>query len=52
MPALHVAVKKGNVDIIKILLENKKLDSNAKDSFGKLPIEYTKDEQIIQLLNL
>lgn len=29
--ALHYAVENGNIDIIKLLLEHKKIDVNAKD---------------------
>lgn len=48
---LHVAVEKGNVDVIKILLKNKNVDRNAKDFYGKRPIDFTQDIKIKQLLN-
>lgn len=48
---LHLAVEKGDISIIKKLLSYKGIDVNIKDSLGKKPIEYTNDEQIIQLFN-
>lgn len=49
--ALHLAVEKGNQEIIKILLNQPKIDINAKDENWKTPIEYSQNEQIIQLFN-
>lgn len=45
--ALHNAVRKGNVDIIKLLLGNKNVDVNVIDKQGRKPIELTKNEEII-----
>ena len=47
--ALHNAVRKGNVDIIKLLLGNKNVDVNVIDKQGRKPIELTKNEEIINV---
>ena len=46
---LHLAVK--NIDIIKILLNQKNIDLDAEDNEGRTPIELTNNEQIIKLFN-
>lgn len=48
---LHLAVQNKNIDIIKILLNQKNIDLNAKDENGKIPIEMTKNKQILNLFN-
>ena len=47
--ALHNAVRKGNVDIIKLLLGNKNVDVDVIDKQGRKPIELTKNEEIINV---
>lgn len=47
---LHLAVLKKNIEIIKLLLKNKGININIVDEKGKKPIDYTKNNQIIQLL--
>lgn len=60
---MHIAVEKENIEIIKLLLEKKEINTNAKDnnvainSYGfifnlwKTPIELTKNQEIKQLLH-
>lgn len=47
--ALHLAVKKGNLEIIKILLENSKNAAEIMDSNQHTPIEITNNDEIIKL---
>ena len=47
--ALHFACKKNNLKIISILVY--KADFNIKDDSGKLPIDYTSDNNIKKFLN-
>lgn len=47
--ALHLAVKKGNLEIIKILLENSKSAAEIMDSNQHTPIEITNNDEIIKL---
>ncbi|KAK8849346.1 hypothetical protein M9Y10_018727 [Tritrichomonas musculus] len=47
---LHEAVKNKQVEIIKLLLQQKDIDKNSVDEYGKKPIDYTDDEDIKQLL--
>ena len=49
--ALHLAVEKENIEIIKLLLENKYIDINIKDGKGKKPIDYSENHDIKQLLS-
>ena len=49
---LHFAVKRRYVGIIKLLLQNKSIDINIKDSQGKTPIEYATRNEIKDLFNL
>lgn len=49
--ALHLAVQNNSTDIVKLLLENKKIDIDIEDSHGKKPLEYSKNDEIRQLLN-
>lgn len=37
---LHIVVKKGHIDIAKLLLEHPRLDFNPKDVHGQTPLEY------------
>ena len=48
---LHLAVHNNNVDIVKILLNQKNIDLNAKDNDGKTPIELTNNMEILNLFN-
>ncbi|KAK8892426.1 hypothetical protein M9Y10_029653 [Tritrichomonas musculus] len=47
---LHVAILEKNIEIIKILINNEKIDKNAKDEHGKSPFELTNDEKILKLI--
>lgn len=49
---MHIAVENENVEIIQLLLNNKKIDVNSKDENKKTPIEYTNDEKIKELFNV
>lgn len=49
--ALHLAVQINNVAIIKLLLEKKDIDINSKDLRRKKPIDYSKSEEVRQLLS-
>ena len=49
--ALHLAVQKESVEITKSLLSFKNIDINIKDNQGKKPIDYAKNDEIIQLLS-
>lgn len=42
--ALHNAVKKGDVNIVKLLLKNKNIDVYETDSQGREPAEFCTDE--------
>ena len=44
--ALHLAVQKGNIDIIKELLNHKEIDIHIKDAFDREPLEMTNDENV------
>ena len=44
--ALHAAVKSGSPEIIKLLLGKKGIDVDIKDSNGKKPIDYSKNDNI------
>ena len=48
---LHHAVKKENIEIIKLLLENNEINIHIKDDHHKEPIEYTNNNEIKQMLN-
>ncbi|KAK8860425.1 LON peptidase N-terminal domain and RING finger protein 2 [Tritrichomonas musculus] len=50
--ALHNAVSKGNIDIIKILLGNKNIDVNVTDKQGRKPVELTDNDEIKALFNV
>ncbi len=47
--ALHTAVKKENLVIIQFLLNHKNIDVDAKDEQGKTPLEYSTNQQILEL---
>ena len=49
--ALHLAVEIRNLEIIKLLLQNKEIDINIEDSHGKKPIDYSENHEIKQLLS-
>ena len=49
--ALHLAAEIGNLEIIKLLLEKKEIDINIEDSHGRKPIDYSKNNEIKQLLS-
>ena len=48
---MHHAVKIDSPEIVKILLESKDIDVNITDSYGKKPIDYSKNDEIIKLLS-
>ena len=47
--SLHLAGKNEDIEIIRLLLNNQKIDINSKDENGSTPIEYTKNEKIIEM---
>ena len=49
--ALHLASEKGNIKIIKLLLINEAIDINIEDDQGRRPIDYSENDDIIQLLS-
>ena len=49
--ALHLAAKIGNFEMIKLLLEKKEVDIHIEDHQGKKPIDYSKNDEIRQLLS-
>ena len=49
--ALHEAVAKGNVHIVKLLLGNKNIDVNIIDKQGRKPADLSTKEEIIALIN-
>lgn len=49
--ALHLAVETNCIDIIKLLLENAKINLNAKNESGKIPIECTTNIEVEKLFN-
>ena len=49
--ALHLAVEEKYVDIIKLLLDHKGIDTEVKDENDKRPNDYTSEENIIKLFN-
>ena len=49
--ALHLASEKGNIKIIQLLLINEAIDINIEDEQGRRPIDYSKNDDIIQLLS-
>ena len=50
MPALHFAVKKGNIEIINLLVSNANIDFEVTDKQGKRPIDITNNDTIKPLL--
>ena len=48
---MHLAVKIKNIEIIKLLLIKKGIDFNIIDNKGKIPIDYSKNSEIKQLLS-
>ena len=49
--ALHLAVERRNLEIIKLLLQKEEIDINIEDSQGKKPIDYSENDEIKQLLS-
>ena len=49
--ALHIAVENNNIEIIKLLLENKNIDVNVKDEKGRKPIQLVNDFRIRSLFS-
>ena len=43
---LHMAVKRGNLKIISLLLQHKNIDPNIEDEKKKRPIDYAKNDKI------
>ena len=55
MPTLHYACSKGNVQIVKLLLDTAKkmnIDVNTKDYYGKTPIQYAEETNNQEVKNL
>ena len=48
---LHFAVEKGNLEIIKLLLKNKTIDTRVEDDQGRKPIDYAPNNEIQKLLD-
>ena len=48
---MHLAVEKGYLEIIKLLLKNKEIDINIENDKGKKPIDYATNDEIKQLLS-
>ena len=48
---MHLAVEKGYLEIIKLLLKNKRINININDNNDKKPIHYATNNEIKQLLN-
>lgn len=48
-PALHIAVRNKDEEIIKLLLNHKGIDVNAVDSNGKKPFDLANDMSIKKL---
>ena len=47
---MHLAVEKGNLEIVKLLIKNKRIDINTKDGENRKPIDYATNDEIKQLL--
>lgn len=48
--ALHLAVQKNNIEIVKLLMEKKEIDVNITDYSEKKPIDYSENDKITELL--
>lgn len=48
---LHLAVKRNDVNIVRLILSNGNAQVDIKDDQGKKPIDYATNDQIIQMLN-
>lgn len=48
---LHIAVKNGNVEIVKLLLENDNIDVDATDEQGRKAIDISSNQSITDLLS-
>lgn len=48
--ALHIAVEKEDIQIIKALLKNKNIDIEATDELGNKPINLTNNQEVKDLL--
>ena len=46
---MHLAVEKGYLEIIKLLLKNKNIDVQIEDNQGRKPIDYTTNNEIQKL---
>ena len=46
---LHIAAERGDIETVKILIENG-IDKSIKDSNGKTAADYAKDNSIKELL--
>ena len=49
--ALHRSVFKGKLDIIKLLLSQKNIDTNIKNKQGKKPMELNHKKKVLSLFN-
>lgn len=49
---LHLAIKKHNTEIIKLLLKNSKININEKDENGQKPIDLMQDTDILSILSI
>lgn len=48
---MHLAVQINNVEIVKLLLGKKDIDISIEDNQGKIPIDYSNNDEITQLLS-
>ena len=48
---MHLAVENEYIEIIKLLLKNKRIDINVIDDKGRKQIEYTTNNEIKKLFN-
>lgn len=51
LPALHSAVKEGNISDVRIYL-HRGCDINEQDVYGKTPLHYTYEKNNIEILNI
>lgn len=49
MTALHYAVEKGFIDIVRVLLTKKEINKNLRNSNGKTAWKFTNNNEILEL---